>query len=190
MNETNHHKAVADDSAALRALLLEWVQLDDAYMEPNHDREDRGDLDAREKRIANRARQLLGLPDRDYLGLDRDIHTAELMLDDLPAPGSIDVLRRRALELVDQRYADAASVATTDLDSVNTVRPPPMRYRSRNELVLEFVDKATAVATFAVNLELITPQQAEAAIKRFFEEHPELIDKEAESWIQGWLDRR
>jgi hypothetical protein len=147
MNETNHHKAVADDSAALRALLLEWVQLDDAYMEPNHDREDRGDLDAREKRIANRARQLLGLPDRDYLGLDRDIHTAELMLDDLPAPGSIDVLRRRALELVDQRYADAASVATTDLDSVNTVRPPPMRYRSRNELVLEFVDKATAVAT-------------------------------------------
>jgi hypothetical protein len=159
-------------------------------MEPNHDREDRGDLDAREKRIANRARQLLGLPDRDYLGLDRDIHTAELMLDDLPAPGSIDVLRRRALELVAQRYADAASVATTDLDSVNTVRPPPMRYHSQNELVLEFVDKATAVATFAVNLELITPQQAEAAVKRFFEEHPELIDQEAESWIQGSLDQR
>jgi hypothetical protein len=41
-----------------------------------------------------------------------------------------------------------------------------------------------------VNLELITPQQAEAAVKRFFEKHPELIDQEAESWIQGSLDQR
>jgi hypothetical protein len=124
------------------------------------------------------------------LGLDQDLYAAELMLDDPAAPESIEVLRRRALDLVAQQYAAAASVATTDLDSVNTVRPPAMRYRSQTQLVLEFVDKATAVATFAVNLELITPQQAEAAIKRFFEEHPALIDQEAESWIQGWLDRR
>jgi hypothetical protein len=40
-----------------------------------------------------------------------------------------------------------------------------------------------------VNLELITADQAEAAIKRFFHEHPEWIDHEAESWIQDCPDQ-
>jgi hypothetical protein len=49
-----------------------------------------------------------------------------------------------------------------------------MKYRDVRELIQEHSARAGAVATFAVVLKLITPEQAAEAIRQFHASHPEI----------------
>ena len=86
----------------------------------------------------------------------------------------LNELRRRAMELVGDHYEQTAAVARLNLDELNRTRPPSMQYRARDEVLREWLSAAGAVATFAVNLDLITPDQARAAIVDFYQRHPDL----------------
>jgi undecaprenyl pyrophosphate synthase len=89
----------------------------------------------------------------------------------------LTTVRQRALDLVRDRYDQVASIARVDLKAVNRPRPVSMQYGSRREIVREFLAVAGEVATFAVTLGLITPDQARQAILDFAAAHPELVDE-------------
>jgi len=52
-----------------------------------------------------------------------------------------------------------------------------MQYRSINELVREWLAAAGAVCTFAVNIGVITPQEALQIIRDFQAAHPDMVDE-------------
>ena len=83
-------------------------------------------------------------------------------------------LQRKAPELVNEHYSIAAGVAALDLEALNSVRPPSVHYHSHAEVLREFLSRAGAVATFALNLGLITASQAAEAIRIFQAAHPKL----------------
>ncbi len=87
-------------------------------------------------------------------------------------------LRRRALDLVRQRYEVAASIRQVSLDRINRVRPPELHYRSIDEAVREFMGEANAVSTFAVEVGLITSEEARQVILEFYAKHPEMHSEE------------
>ncbi len=91
--------------------------------------------------------------------------------------GSLKTVRRRALERVRAQYEYAAGMSELSLQSVNRVRPPSMQYRSINELVREWLAAAGAVCTFAVNIGVITPQEALQIIRDFQAAHPDMVDE-------------
>jgi len=84
-------------------------------------------------------------------------------------------LRDRAKDLIRTAYANAASMADVKLSVINSVRPESLRYSSNSELVREFVSTAGAVATFAVNLGVVTPDDVRKIMHEFFSLHPELV---------------
>jgi hypothetical protein len=75
--------------------------------------------------------------------------------------------RDRALKLVRDCYQAAVAMQTVDLESINRVRPPELRYGTRAELVREFWNAAGAVATFAVQMQLISPSDAEEILRSY-----------------------
>jgi uncharacterized protein YlaN (UPF0358 family) len=83
-------------------------------------------------------------------------------------------LRRRALRLLREQYETIAAAQQVRLDSVNSARPPALRYRSREDLIQEWRERADAVSAFAVRLGLITPEEAKKAILAFYARHPEM----------------
>jgi hypothetical protein len=87
----------------------------------------------------------------------------------------LDDLRRRALYLVEESYKHAGAVARLDLDTINSVRPAPMCYQSRAELAREWLARAGALADFATNLGLITPDQALSMVLAFSKDNPDVI---------------
>jgi len=89
----------------------------------------------------------------------------------------LTAVRQRALDLVRNGYDQVASVARVDLKAINRPRPASLQYGSRDEIVREFLAAPGAVATFAVNLGLITADQARQAILDFGAAHPELVDQ-------------
>ena len=79
-------------------------------------------------------------------------------------------LRERAYELLRDRYAaarDLSSISPRTYELINRVRPPEMRYDKPERLGQEFWAMAGAVATFAVELGLITPEQAADFIRTY-----------------------
>jgi hypothetical protein len=56
---------------------------------------------------------------------------------------------------------------TADLDSINRARPVELRYGSRADLVRQFWDRANAVSTFAVQMELIAPSDAAEILRTY-----------------------
>jgi hypothetical protein len=85
----------------------------------------------------------------------------------------IEVLRRLALDKVREQYEHVAAVRQVELDSVNRVRPPSLRYKSVDELLREWSSAANAVSRFAVDLGLITPEQAGQIIREFYAKNSE-----------------
>jgi len=84
-------------------------------------------------------------------------------------------LRERALALIRAEYDSVASFAKLPLETVNRGAPADLPYRSTDEVVDEWTSRATAMATFAVNLGVITREDAQELIVSFFERHPELL---------------
>jgi hypothetical protein len=87
---------------------------------------------------------------------------------------SLEALRYQALELVRERYEDAAQMRDANLESINQVRPPSLRYPSMDHVVYQWLAMAGAVSTFAVNVGLITSEQARQVIVDFLTAHPEM----------------
>jgi hypothetical protein len=75
--------------------------------------------------------------------------------------------RDRAIRLVRHGYQVAVGMQTVDLDSINRARPADLRYGTRAELVREFWNAAGAVATFAVQMQLISPSDAEEILRSY-----------------------
>ena len=78
-----------------------------------------------------------------------------------------DELKARALALVRPEYEYATAAAQADLERINRVRPESLRYGSVQELVRESFHAAGAVSTFAVNVGLLSPDDAAALIREF-----------------------
>jgi hypothetical protein len=91
-------------------------------------------------------------------------------------------VRRRAIELIRASYEAAARVRALNLTRLNRARPPSMRYATKNHLIREYLSAAGAVSTFAVNLGLITPEEAAQLIRDFQSAHPELHQGDEEQW--------
>jgi hypothetical protein len=85
--------------------------------------------------------------------------------------------RAEALQLVRGAYEAVALFHGTTpelLERINRPRPSWMRYGSTLELVREYLHCAGAVSTFAVNVGLITPEEAAQVIRDFTATHPEM----------------
>ncbi len=83
-------------------------------------------------------------------------------------------LRRHALDLVRQRCEAAADMRHVRLERINRSRPTELRYRTIDEVVREFMEEANAVSTFAVEVGLITSEEARRVILEIFASHPEM----------------
>ena len=83
-------------------------------------------------------------------------------------------LSQRAFDLVSEAYEQEAAILNVDLDRINRMRPPSLRYDSIKDAYRQFVSDAGAVSTFAVNLGLLTSKQAKQIILEFQAAHPEL----------------
>jgi hypothetical protein len=83
-------------------------------------------------------------------------------------------LQLRALALLRDYYQTAFLLSRVDLNEFNHARPPSRRYQSIADLVKEGLAAAGAVASFAVELGLVTPDQARQALLDLLAEHPEL----------------
>lgn len=79
-----------------------------------------------------------------------------------------EVIRRQASELVVQAHEHAAGMRDVSLDVVNRVRPPAMRYSSHADVVREFLTAATAVASFAVRMNLISSEDMATIMRDFY----------------------
>ena len=77
-----------------------------------------------------------------------------------------------AVERVREAYEDIVRLGGLRLEQVNRLRHPAERYCSMQEYVRELWARAGAVSTFAVNVGLITPDQALQIIRDFMDEHP------------------
>ncbi len=73
----------------------------------------------------------------------------------------------RALALVRDAFQQAIAVRSVDLDGVNGPRPAELRYHSQLELFRDYWHAAGAVATFAVNMALITPADAQEILRGY-----------------------
>lgn len=94
-------------------------------------------------------------------------------------------VRRQALELIGQAYESAAQMQHVNISSISRARPPSMRYRSRREIVREFLATAGAISTFAVNVGLISPSEAARTIRDFSARHPEMDESPGDKeWFQ------
>jgi len=91
-----------------------------------------------------------------------------------------DARRIRALELIEDAYESAGQMSRLNLKSINRGRDPSSRYHSVNELVREQTAIAGALATFAVNLRLITPQDALQKLLEFSARYPGSSDELSE----------
>jgi hypothetical protein len=85
-----------------------------------------------------------------------------------------EAMRRRALDLVREGFEVAAGMRHVRLDRLNSGQPPASQYRTQEELERDFLHAAVAVSTFAVNMGLITPEQAAQVIRDFQDAHPEV----------------
>ncbi len=97
------------------------------------------------------------------------------------APRDLAQLKRRALYLVQNRYEAAARLQNLTLEQLNRDRGAGERHASVAELIRWELARAEAVATFAVTLGLITPDQARQAIADNDAAHPglrELLKRE------------
>ena len=87
-------------------------------------------------------------------------------------------LYEKALQLVRKEYQTAADMRAFALrvgvDHINRVRPPSIRYGSVEEVFREFMHGAGAVADFAVELGLISPEEAGQVIRDLYAAQPEL----------------
>jgi predicted Fe-S protein YdhL (DUF1289 family) len=79
-----------------------------------------------------------------------------------------------AAERVRDAYEDIVRLGRLRLEQVNRRRHPAERYCSTEEFVRELWARAGAISTFAVNVGLITPEQALQIIADFLDEHPEV----------------
>lgn len=84
------------------------------------------------------------------------------------------ICAEKATNLIKEAWEAVAQMYAVDLDKVNRVRPDDLRYSSRGELIREYVSRANAVATFAVNVGLITPAEATELQLEFERTHPEI----------------
>jgi hypothetical protein len=82
-------------------------------------------------------------------------------------PEHNDGLRVEALYRVSSAYSMALSMRSANLSAINAARPPDLRYSSQAELVREFWHAANAISTFAVQLELISPRDAQEILAYF-----------------------
>lgn len=73
----------------------------------------------------------------------------------------------RALRLVRDGYQMAIDMQTVDLDRINRARPPELRYATRADLLRDFWHAAGAVATFAVQVKLISPSDAQEILRSY-----------------------
>ena len=92
----------------------------------------------------------------------------------------LEALGQRALELVREQYEHIAEMQGVDLARINRRYPRAMQYRSMRQLLREWQSNAGAVSTFAVNLGLITPEEAQRVILDFYAAHPEMREEEQE----------
>lgn len=74
-------------------------------------------------------------------------------------------LHKRAVELVRAAYDVADKMRAVDLDALNEVRPPTMRYQAQYEVVREFVASAGAMLDFAGHLGLIDSDESVAILR-------------------------
>jgi hypothetical protein len=88
----------------------------------------------------------------------------------------MDEQRQRAIELIRRAYENAAAV-----NARTRLRFPHGPYRDQQELVRSLLAGAGESSTFAVNMGLITPDDAAKIIRHFFEAHPELAGEGDES---------
>lgn len=102
---------------------------------------------------------------------------------DVPHRFDEDV-HRQAHELIRKAYEDAAQMQHVSITRINRARPPSLRYRSRREIVREFLTAAGAISTFAVNVGLIPPSEAAQILRDFSARHPEIDESRAE---QEWF---
>lgn len=86
---------------------------------------------------------------------------------------TVTSLRRNALVLVQAAYNDAWDISRLPLEALNRVRPPDRAYRSHDEVLEVEASRATGLATFAVTLGLIAPEQALQMLVEFNEKHPD-----------------
>jgi len=87
----------------------------------------------------------------------------------------IEEMKRRALELVREAYSTAAEMRNVPLDVINRKQPPNLRYRSSLELVREEFAAANALATFAVQLGLLTSDQAAELLRESQRKNPRAL---------------
>ena len=87
----------------------------------------------------------------------------------VPAPGSA-----AAVERVREQYEDIVHLGKLRLEQINRVRHPAEYYCSIQEYVRELWARAGAVSTFAVNVGLVSPDQALQIIQDFLDEHPDI----------------
>ena len=66
-------------------------------------------------------------------------------------------LHLKAVVLVREAYDMADKMRNVNLDAVNERRPPTLRYRSKHELVREFMARAGAMQELAGQLGLMHP---------------------------------
>jgi uncharacterized protein YlaN (UPF0358 family) len=85
-----------------------------------------------------------------------------------------ETVHRRALELVRDAYEAIASVSEVDLADLNRPRPVEEQYTSVREVIREWASRADAVSKFAVQLGLISSEEARKTIVDFYSRHPNL----------------
>jgi hypothetical protein len=90
-------------------------------------------------------------------------------------PRSREAIRRAALGRVREEYENIAHMSRLSLDQINRAEPVSRHYRSVDEYLRIWFSRAEAVSSFAVNLGLISPQQALQVIHEFQDAHPELV---------------
>jgi hypothetical protein len=73
--------------------------------------------------------------------------------------GRDEKLHLKAVELVRAAYDMANRMRTVDLDAINDVRPPVLRYHAQYEIVVEFMNRANAMLDFAGQLGLVTSEE-------------------------------
>jgi len=116
-----------------------------------------------------------GMMGRDPLRSFRWQEITTHMLEEAPHADPSEALTQLALKLVRAEYECIASIASVPLPRLNRSRPASTAYRSIEDVIHEWAGCARAMAMFAVNLHLITPEQAVEVVREFRAHHPNLL---------------
>lgn len=82
-------------------------------------------------------------------------------------------LHDRALSEIRIAYQNAWDISHMPLDRLNSAREPGNEWRDNEEVLGFELACAARVVSFAVNIGLITPDEARDVISEFYTSHPE-----------------